>query len=194
MKKKEWVYREVLTAFLASKRTEFTQLALSRKLGISLSTVNNALCPLERMGAVEAKRMGFALTDWRKLLAYWASERELQKDIIYSTRCDMDVSRIEKTMPSGTVYTAYSGCKFLFSDVPADYGEVYAYADTEVAKKIEEMHPYAKGPANLFVLKKDGMMNAEKWVAPLPQLYVDLWNLPQWYAKEFVLALERRFE
>jgi len=27
---------------------------------------------------------------------------------------------------------------------------------------------------------------------PLAQVFVDLWNLPEWYAKEFVQALEKR--
>jgi DNA-binding transcriptional regulator YhcF (GntR family) len=194
MKKKEWVYREVLYTTMELKEKKLTQLSLAQKLKISLSTVNNALRPLVKMGAVDATRMGFRVTDEEKLAAYWASIRNLEKDIKYQTRVDAPVSDIEKSMPSDVIYTAYSGYKFKFGDVPADYSEVYIYASPDM-DEIKTRFPELKGPPNLFVLAADPQLArvSKGSIAPSCQLYVDLWNLKEWYAKDFLKALERRF-
>jgi len=193
MKKKERVYREALYTTMELKEKKLTQLSLARKLGISLSTVNNALKPLVKMGAVDVSGMGFRITDEEKLAAYWASMRNLEKDVRYKTRVGALVSEIEKSMPPGVVYTAYSGYKFKFSDVPADYSEVYVY--TSDMDEIKARFPELKGPSNLFVLEADSHLVSisKEGIAPSCQLYVDLWNLKEWYAKDFLKALERRF-
>lgn len=190
MKKKEWVYRKMLHEEAGKKR--LTQLGLSKELGISLCTVNNALKPLAQMGIISIKRMGLGLLEPKKLLLFWASVRNLQKDVVYSTRADMPVSQIEKSMPDGVFYTAYSGCKFRLKRVPADYSEVYVYAGGKALEEIEKRFPRKDGPQNLFVLKSDGALEkiSHDGVAPLEQIYADLWNLRQWYAKEFTDALE----
>lgn len=191
MLKKEIIYRELLSEATESKTLEFTQLALSKKFGFSLSTVNNALKPLEQMGAIEKRGRSFLLTDVKKILTYWATARNLQRDILYSTRAEMPVQKIEGSMPQGIVFTAYSGYRFLFRESPADYGEVYLYAGKKELEEITERFPLKKGPPNLFILEKDPFMG-EGEIAPLPQLYVDLWNLREWYARDFLDALERR--
>jgi hypothetical protein len=194
MKKKEWVYREALYTIMELKEKKLTQLSLAPKLKISLSTVNNALRPLVKMGAVDVTGMGFRVTDEEKLAAYWASIRDLEKDIKYQTRVDAPVSDIEKNMPPGIIYTAYSGYKFKFGDVPADYSEVYIYASPDM-HEIKARFPELKGPPNLFVLVADPQLISisKESIAPSCQLYVDLWNLKEWYAKDFLKALERRF-
>jgi len=40
-------------------------------------------------------------------------------------------------------------------------------------------------------LRKDFEMKAK---ASLPLVYIDLWNLKEWYAKEFLNALEERLK
>jgi len=52
MKNSELVYRELLSG-VETENARFTQLGLAKTLGISLSTVNNALMPLRKMGAVK---------------------------------------------------------------------------------------------------------------------------------------------
>jgi len=194
MKKKEWVYREALYTIMELKEKKLTQLSLAQKLKISLSTVNNALRPLVKMGAVDVTGMGFRVTDEEKLAAYWASIRDLEKDIEYQTRVDAPVSDIEKSMPPDVTYTAYSGYKFKFGDVPADYSEVYIYASPDM-HEIKARFPELKGPPNLFVLVADPQLArvSKESIAPSCQLYVDLWNLKEWYAKDFLKTLERRF-
>jgi hypothetical protein len=194
MKKKEWVYREALYNTMELKKKKLTQLSLAQQLAISLSTVNNALWPLVKMGAVDAARMGFHVTDEEKLADYWASIRNLEKDITYQTRVDAPVSYIEKSMPSDVIYTAYSGYKFKFGDVPADYSEVYVYAPPDM-HEIKTRFPKLNGPPNLFVLEADPQLArvSKEGIAPSCQLYVDLWSLKEWYAKDFLKSLERRF-
>lgn len=195
MRKNELVYLELAQHALNKRKEALTQLCLSKKLGISLNTVNNAIAPLRRIGAVQVRQRSLAVSDLKKLILYFASVRNLQKDVCWQTRVEAPPSQIEKNMPAGAVFTAYSAYKFLFDDVPADYSEVYVYASEKILQELQRRFPKKEGPANLFVLKADENMlqTAKGGIAPISQIYVDLWNLPQWYAKEFLEALERRF-
>jgi len=49
----ERVYREILYGVLEKKVREFKQIELSKICGLSLSTVNYSLRPLEQMNAIE---------------------------------------------------------------------------------------------------------------------------------------------
>jgi len=91
-------------------------------------------------------------------------------------------------MPNDIIFTAYGGYKFLFKDVPADYSEVYIYGDVDIKKRF----PLEKGTPNLFVLKKDSIIERYGKHTTIANTFVDLWNLREWYAKEFVKALEVR--
>ena len=190
MRKAELVYREMLRGVMEEKTARFTQLELAGALGISLSTVNNALRPLRQMGAVKVKRRCFEAVNTRKMLYYWASVRNLEKDIIYATRAGIKttVSEVEKEMPPAVVFTAYSAYKFRFNDAAADYSEVYVYCGEENLKELVKRFPQKKGNPNLFVLRKD-FRGSKVSVA---QIFVDLWNLREWYARDFVKALEER--
>ena len=190
MKKTEQIYRQILTEAIENKKYKFTQLELSKPLKVSLSTVNNAIKPLENIGAVDVKKRGFNIRDLKKILVFWATKRNLAKDIVYQTNANLAVSQIEKNLPSDAVYTAYSGYKFRFNDVPADYSEVIVYADN--FDEIKSRFPQRKGHINLIVLKKNKNMIVKNNIAPLAQIYVDLWNLGTWYAKEFLKALEEK--
>src|SRR3989344_3893588 len=131
MKQIEIVYREMLYNAIEKEKKNLTQSYLAKSLQVSLSTVNLALKPLARMNAVRIKRMGFDITDVKKILYYWESIRNIEKDIIYQTRVEEPVTAVEKQMPDDIVFTAYSAYKFKFKDVPADYSEVYVYDSEE---------------------------------------------------------------
>lgn len=171
-----------------------SQLQLSQRLGISLSAVNSALKPLEAMGAVEIRRRGLKLLDKRKAALYYATHWNLQDDLVYSTRAEKSVQEIEKSMPSGAIYTAYSGYKFLYGEVPADYSEVYVYADEKILAELKKRFPEKNGRNNLFVLRANAVIErlSRKGVAPEFQLFADLWNLREWYAAEFLKRMEER--
>ncbi|MFP4046070.1 MAG: helix-turn-helix domain-containing protein [Candidatus Aenigmatarchaeota archaeon] len=164
---------------------EFTQASLSENLGVSLSTVNRTVKKLERMGAVDIKTRGLEVLDKEKILMYLASIRDPHRDIIYRTRVEKEVMEIEKNMPGGIDFTAYTAYRLKYNDVPADYSEVYVYADEEGLEEIKTRFPEKKGPKNLIVLKK------EIGVSPA-LIFADLWNLREWYSKEFVGDLRDR--
>lgn len=186
MKKVELVYREMLYNAIEKEKRQLTQAYLAKALNISLSTVNLALKPLARMNAVIIKKMGFDIIDIRKILYYWASIRNVEKDIIYQTRVEEPVRDIEKQMPDDIIFTAYSAYKFKFQDVPADYSEVYVYGPEEIKKRLKAND---KNP-NLFILKKDNIITRYGKTVTIANLFVDLWNLKQWYAKDFLKPLE----
>ncbi len=96
------------------------------------------------------------------------------------------MAEIEKSMPPDVTFAAYSACKFMFKTMPADYSEVYVCSNN--LAEIRKRFPEKKNVPNLFVLKKDfeGMT--------LGHLFADLWNLKEWYAKEFLKELEERLK
>lgn len=196
MKKKELVYLQMLNGMLEKHIYTFTQLGIARELGISISTINNALKPLVKMRAISVRHMNFTIRDRERVLLFSASCRNMEKDITYRTRVDAPISRIEKDMPSGAIYTAYTGYKFRYADVPADYGEVYVYASDATLREIKRRFPKKSGRENLIVLKLDPVLKklSKNNIAPLPQIYVDLWNINTWYAKEFLKGAEKRMK
>ncbi len=191
MLKKEIIYRKILTEALEKGRFNFKQLRLAKKFGFSTSTVNNALRPLAAIGAVEIEPRGFRLTDGMKALIYWGTVRKFGRDIVYSTRVEEGVVEIERSVPASAIFTCYTAYKFLFKDVPADYSEVYFYVPDEDLEEAKSRFPERKGPANVFVLRADEGLSKYK-IAPKAQVFVDLWNLKTWYAKEFVKAMEEK--
>jgi len=194
MKKKEVIIREILFDTLEKKDAKITQLELASRLDVSTSTVNNAIKPLVRLGAIDVKSRGLNVIDVKKALIYLASIRNLQRDIIYQTYIPKGVLEIEKSMPAGILYGLFSAYKFQYDEVPADYSEVYIYSKEEDFEKIKRRFPEMKGPPNLFILRADpALFNiSNKNIVPSIQIYIDLWNTRQWYAKEFLIALEKK--
>jgi len=183
MKNKEKIYREILFQVIEKKNNSLTQSELSKKLVVSLSTVNHALSFLREMNSIKVNPRNFVVIDPKKILLYWASIRNLSKEVIFMTRVNEPVRKIESEMPNDIVYGAYSAYKFKFKDVPADYSEVYVYSN-----ELKRFKENKKNP-NLFLLKKDGEELYGK-TTTIAQTFVDLWNLKEWYAKEFLNSLE----
>lgn len=89
-------------------------------------------------------------------------------------------------MPDTVIFAAYSAFKFRFKKVPADYSEVYIYAE----KEWKERFPERNGPSNVIFLKKDKILEKYGKMTTIAQTFVDLWNINTWYAQEFVNNLE----
>lgn len=194
MKRIELVYREILYRTIEKKENFLTQSELSQKLGMSLSIINRAVNRLNDIGAVKIAQRNFKVIDIKKILYFWASIRNLNKDIAFQGRAEMSVRDIERNMPHGIVFTAYSAYKFAFKDVPADYSEVYVYADNAEIEEIKKRFFNKKlknTRPNLVVLKKDSFIKNYNKI-PIAQIFVDLWNLNEWYSKEFIQSFERR--
>lgn len=176
------IWREILDTGL--KDPIFEQKKLAQKFGFSTSTVFAAIKPLRVIGAVEVTGRNFKIINFEKILMFWATHRNLQKDIIYQTRVDLPVMEIEGLVDNETVYGAYSAARYLLNDIPSDYDKVYVYGGTS-------RFPKKFGVPNFFLLKKDKFMKGN--ITSVSQTFVDLWNLPDWFAKDYLDALKAKF-
>ena len=189
----ERVYREMLYETVEQKKELLTQKRIASRCKLAISTVNYALKPLEEIGAITKRARGFKVISIEKVLQYWANIRKLGKDIIYQTYYP-SIKELEKSMPSDVVFTAYTAYKLKFKFVPADYSEIYVYARD--LKEIKKRFPPSKKKPNLFVLKIDTNIKqtSKKNTVSVGQMFVDLWNIKEWYASDFIKDFRRRVE
>ena len=192
MNKKEIIWREILFQAMENEKNEFTQKELAQKYGFSLSTVFNALKIPRNSGAIEANGRGFKIVDIEKLVYVWATFRKLNKDIVYQTNVSKNVREIEGEMPPGIIFGAFSAFVRKYEEVPADYDKVYIYTEKEDLEIVKERFPLQKGVSNLIVLKADPWLENFGKLTPDCQIFVDLWNLSEWYAKDFLNALKQK--
>ncbi len=189
MLKKEVIWREILFQATEKNIFSFQQQNLAKKFGFSLSTVHNALKTPRAIKAIKISGTGFQLTNAEKLLYLWGTQRKLKKDIIYTTFVNQPIAKIEGQMPAAAIFGAYSAYKFRFGQTPADYDKAFIYADSQA--EIAKRFPFKKGPANLYVLRPDNWLAQYKQM-PLAQIFVDIWNLDDWYAPEFLKKLKAK--
>ncbi|MDG7038676.1 MAG: hypothetical protein JRN37_05925 [Nitrososphaerota archaeon] len=198
MHMKEVVIREIACEYLEGGRN-FTQLMLSRQLNLSLSLVNSAVRALSEISSVRVAQRGFEVISLNRLLLYWATHRQLSRDIVFTTRVALPVRDLERSMPDEIAFTGYTAYRFLYDEAPADYSEVYVYATVEGTSEIRRrFEPNGKVP-NLTVMKADPNMEDairnhrlnKSSVCPA-QLFVDLWNMKEWYARDYTDSLSRR--
>ncbi len=191
MTKKEIIWREILFQATENKKFEFTQKELAQKYGFSLSTVFNALKIPREANIIEGKR-GFRIQDIEKFLYLWATFRKIKKDIIYQTAVKKGVFEIEGEMPPNVIFAAYTAFLKKYKQAPADYDKVYVYIEEKNLKEIKNRFPPQKGYQNLIVLKADPWLKNFGKLTSDCQTFVDLWNLPEWYAKDFLNALKEK--
>lgn len=192
MTKKELIWREILFQAIEKKKFQFTQKELAEKFGFSLSTVFNALKIPRDSGAIKVTGRNFSVIDAEKFLYIWATQRNLEKEIIYKTNVADSVQKIEGTMPAGIIFGGPSAYVLKYKDAPADYAKVYIYADENNVAEIEKRFPKNKGEENLFVLKSDEGLAKLGSFTPDIQTFADLWNMKDWYAKDFLNALKNK--
>jgi len=189
MKKIDRIYREILIGVL-DKKGYFTQLDLSKKCSVSIALVNKVLKKLEVVGAVEIFPMGFRVVDASKIIFDWAASRNLQKDISEKYFIDMDVLEIEKSFPF--ILTAYSAWRLLKKSTPFEYRNVYVYVsndDKNLFKIWLRDKPIKKGRENFFVIFIDDkhlLENSKKKIAPIPQIFADIYSLSEFESKYFI--------
>jgi hypothetical protein len=125
-------------------------------------------------------------------LYHWASVRNLKKDLVYQTRVDLPVLEIEKSMVAEAVFGCFSAYRLKWDEAPADYDQVWIYSSQ--LEEIKNRFGFKKGRPNLLVLKPDEFLTHYGSITSLGQTFVDLWNLPDWFAKEFVNSLKERID
>lgn len=186
MKKIEFVWRYLLEKMIEEKDNQFKIIDLAKKFNLSTSVVSHSLYPLRQLNIVKIGKIHSYLIDWEKLLLFWATKRSLKKDIVYQTYSSLPIFEREGLMPGEVLPTAYTAFRFYFKKIPSDYDVCYFYSANP--QEVKKRFPPKKGGANIFILKPDVYLLRKKKVS-LPQVFVDLWNLPQWYAKDFQEAL-----
>lgn len=198
MLKQEAVIREILCQFLYNNDI-IDQQQISHSLNVSIGLVNKVISRLQDMGAVSKTGRRYSVTSFRKILMFWASLRNLQRDILYSTRVLGSVREIERDLPDGSILTAYTAFNYRFNEAPADYSEIWVYVQDKMIFEFKNRFPFNTLPGNLFILKGDKLLeeNSKRYssglnIVSIPQLYVDLWNIPSWYSKEYVTLLEKK--
>ena len=185
MLKIETLWHHLLWSALDRGEFHLTQKSLAEYFGYSLSTVNLAYKKIEGSGVN---------TDIKKLLYFWATHRSFKKDIIYQTYVDLPILEIEGLIPDGAILGGYTAARNILGEPPADYSKIYFYFDEDKLDIVKKRYPQVKGNNNLFILKTYPKQRDYGNVTTLPQTFVDLWNLNDWYAKDFVMALERKID
>lgn len=191
MLKKEIIWREILNNALTGVYGG-TQKEIAQKYRFSLSTVFNALNVPRQIGAISSGGKGFKVINTEKLLYLWATLRNLKKDIIYQTNVSKSIREIEGEMPPEALFGAFSAFKMRYKEIPADYDKIYIYIEKENLDKIKNRFPENKGYNNIVVLTADPWLKNFGETIPDCQTFVDLWNLTEWYAKDYWEALKQK--
>lgn len=195
MKKIETIWHHLLVQAVTKHQFKFTQQDLAQTFQYSLSTINHALAIPTQIGAIRKASKFFVLQDTKKLLFYWASIRNLGKDILYQTFATGSIRELESLIPPTAIMASYTAAKYHLKEPPADYSQVYFYLDPSHLDQAKTRYPANDNqPANLFVLKPTTAMTRYGATTTLPQTFVDIWNMPHWYARDFSIALERIIE
>ena len=185
MLKKEIIWREILYQKIEKKKSRFQQKELAEKFQFSLSTIHNALKIPRKSGAVKVTGRFFVLENLEKMLYLWATFRDFKKDIIYQTFSEKSVKEIEALAPAEVIFGAYSAYVRKFGSAPADYDKVYLYTEKKYLNNFKRRFPYKKGEPNIILLEADKFLQRYGKITPVCQTFVDIWNLPEWYAQDF---------
>jgi hypothetical protein len=191
MKKIEYVWRELLIQTLDKRELVFGQQMLAAKLKLSSSTVSLALSPLRKLGAVQIGKRHSEVIDYEKILYHWANHRSLEKDISIKLRINLPIMEIEGQLPGDTILTGYTAVRERFGEPPADYDKVYCYHSDPKIIEARFTQSIVTGAPNLFILQADPFLGENISVA---QIFVDLWNMHDWYAKDFCRYLKTKFD
>jgi hypothetical protein len=190
MLKKEMIWREILFQGPEKNKYKFRQQDMAEKFHFSLSTVFNALKGPRDIKAIRVGGRGFELIDPEKLLYLWATERKWQKDLFYTSFVSAHPKKIESMVPSNSIWGFYSAYEHRFGSSPSDYDKVFIYIPENDLSEIKKRFPYKKGPENLFVLRADPFLSSYGNHGTLAQIFADIWNTDDWYAKEFLNKLK----
>jgi hypothetical protein len=195
MQKIETIWHDLLWEALGKGEFRHTQKSLSERFGYSLSTVNLAIKSLAAVGGVRMSGKFFTVSDVKKILYYWATHRNLERDVIYKTCVEEPISEIEGMIPDGAIFACYTSAGEILKEPLSDYSKVYFYFNKDNLNTVERRFPFKKSAnPNLFVLKESFWQKDYGQTSTLPQTFVDLWNLSDWYAGDFLTALERKID
>lgn len=191
MRKIEYIWRELLFQTLENKTPVFGQQVLATKFNLSSSTVNLAMSPLHKLGAVRISKRHSEVVDYEKILYHWANYRSLEKDIRYKLRINLPIMEIEGRLPDNTIPTGFTAVREKYGEPPADYDKIYCYHLSPEIVMNRFKSDTISGNPNFFVLQADPFLDSR---ISLSQIFVDLWNMHDWYAKDFCRYLKIKLD
>ena len=193
MKKIETVWCQLLFNVLEKHQTHFQQQELAEALNISTSTVNHALKDLRRMGAVRIGGAGGTVVDTEKILMHWANHRQLPNDISSTLSLSQPVIEAEGLLPPGSILGGYSAVRRWYGEPPADYSSVYVYHSDPTAV-VRRFSGEGSGSTKLVVMRLNPKIPLRSETTTLGHTFVDLWNLTDWMAKDFVRRIKQEID
>ena len=186
--KTEAVWRHLLVSAWDKNHRRSSLSQVSRELELPASTVHQALERPRSIGALRGNASGIRVLDPRRLQLLWSARRDLERDIVYSTRIALAVREIEARLPASAIPTAYTAfVRHEGVNLVADYEQVVVYGSVA---EMRRRFPQRRGEPNLLVLEPDPLLPGYGSVAPRCQVYADLFNLPTWQAQRFLDALD----
>lgn len=197
MLKREILWRMIAEDVLEGRRTSFHQRELARELDMSVGNVNLALAPLRAVGAVSVVGKTLIVRDVKKLLMVWAARRTPEPALaaFSSLESARDLVRL---LPPGLALTSFAGFVARYGDEPAPYSIVRAYARGDDGRTVGELRRRFDeiadpGQAALIIHAADEVLvrSLPEVVGPA-QLFVDLWSEADFFASDYLRALEGR--
>jgi hypothetical protein len=179
--KTERIYRELLLSSLSGEHV-VKQKCLAQRCDTSIGLVNKTVRRLESAGAVEATKFGVRILSPPRVLNLWATERNLAREVFAAFRID-SLEKVERNLPGDAILTAFSGWVCLTGSKPAEYSSIYFYVhDKEEFQGWLEFRRSGirRTNPNVFVLHREDphlISVSKKGIAPVPQLYVDIYSI-----------------
>lgn len=193
MKKIETIWHYLLFQAIEKKEFKHTQAGIAELFHFSTSTINLALAKPTAIGAVRKSGKFFVLADHEKLLYLWATIRNPNRDILYQATSVLPIAELEGLAPAGALYGGYSAASHLLNEPSADYTTLYLYVSTNLLPQIKARYPTNKqGTSRIIALALPSYSPTPNHTS-LPHTFVDLWNSPDWYARDFTIALKEKF-
>ncbi len=192
MKKIETIWHHLLFQTIEKKEFQHTQAALADSFGFSTSTINLALDKPTSIGAIRKSGKFFVVSDPRKLLYLAATIRNLTRDTLYHTNSILPITELEGLATPDTVYGGYTAAKYLLGEPPADYNHLYLYAQPSSLPSLKLRYPKSQvGNNHIVVLDLPPHLPLTGHTS-LPLTFVDIWNMSDWYAHDFIVSLEAK--
>ena len=198
MMKRELVWRQLCDAVLAGSAESFHQRALAHELGMSVGNVNLALAPLRAIGAVDVVGKRLVVRDVKKILLAWAANRERPVPLGLFAPGNSPEETL-RVLPPGVALTSFAGYVVAFGDRPAPFSAIRGYVtpgDQATVAELGRRFAPTDDPAaaTITTYEADPVMAAALPAVVSPaQLYVDLWNEADFFASDYLRALETRF-
>lgn len=136
---------------------------------------------------------GGQIVDAEKVLMHWANRRKLLDDIVTTIEVGGLVQEVEGLLPPNSILGAYSAVRMWYGEAPAEYNAVYVYHQKPevVQERFEGMNGRV---VKVIVLKLDPLVPTREETTILGHTFVDLWNITDWMAKEFVRRVKEEID